>query len=75
MTYAYESAPHVQASIQRSVAVEAASRWAIGKAECTAFDILNVAITLYDWLSTGNVPMQAAPEPGREPGEDDESAF
>ena len=70
MTYAYESAPHVQASIQRSVALEAASRWSIGKPDCKAFDILNVAITFYDWLSTGNVPMSAAPEP-----ELDEPAF
>ena len=72
MTYAYESAPHVQASIQRSVALEAASRWSIGKADCQSFHILDVAIRFYDWLSTGQIPMQAAPEPGREPGEDDD---
>jgi len=70
MTYAYESAPHVQASIQRSVALEAASRWSIGKPDCKAFDILNVAITFYDWLSTGNVPMSAAPEPGEDRGDE-----
>ena len=71
MTYAYEAAPHVQASIQRSVALEAASRMMIGRQQCTVEDVLKIAIPLWDWLATGNLPSSAVPEPSREPGEDD----
>lgn len=66
MTYAYEPEPRVQASIQRSVALEAASRVMLGKADVTAFIVLNMATTFQDWLSTGNVPMAQAPQPGEE---------